>query len=360
MKTIEQLLKPIISADIQYLLNEQIKVKDFTLQLTNDFNMASKVNDKYIIQAILKTGQGTRSTIKGITANQAPMSIVFQVPLNNVQEFLALLNKYCLATNAYWAEVTDDMQDEDTSTSIEYQYQFAWGVAIPNQIPYDITVKAEDKVKSESIEVEQIVLTGQVTYTSSIKMDDEEYYLYLTGAVPTNVKSLLDSTVEYYQSQGEAYKEEIGIEELPLDLTNYSIGFAIKVNDESTTDYYIVGYTTTLADGYVKIEGIVSDTEDLAPTVNSTTLLSQYQPEKDVSGDTQSLQITIAVMTSNTLHQRLLQLFYTSRTGSSFDFKIRQTRASMSIDTDDIDVIIAINKFKQNGFEYLRITITRV
>lgn len=432
MKTIEQLLKPVIAADIQSLLNELDRVNTITLNLTNDFNIQSKDITKNDIQAIIKTGAGTRSTIKGVSAVQTPITIMFQVPMNRTQELLGILNTYCQATNGYTSVVVDDMQDDNAQTSLTYQYSFSWGIAIPNATPYKLTVKSEEEnIENESIDAQLIMLSGQITYTSSMQMDDEEFYLYVEEGVEGTVHSWTEVDEEYYEDQAVELREEMEYSEFSETPSDYEIGYTFKLTlaiplrsitkaeydagtfkfqvttnpGETVTDvmsaietqepqlygdiqegmhgndntviradsgegysYWTVRHddiylTKTISngyvDGYVKIEGIITNNESLTPTINSTSLMEQYKPALNVVGDTQQLVIQIAVMTSNKLHAFLLNKFYTVRTGTSFDVTMKQTRESLNVDLEDIAAKVVLSLTKQNGFEYLTITITK-
>jgi len=69
MKTIEQLLKPIIKGDLQELLDQAgIEGDKYTLKLTNDLRQQQISDDRFTISAIFKTGAGTRSDIPGLNA----------------------------------------------------------------------------------------------------------------------------------------------------------------------------------------------------------------------------------------------------------------------------------------------------
>lgn len=293
MKTIEQLMQPIIKTDIQYLLDRENTVNKYNLLLTNNFNIQSKNNDQYDIQAITQAGQGTLTQIPGAKAVQTPFQIIFQIPVNYGDRFIKILNTYILAVNAVWSEVTDDLDDDDTATEETYQYRLVWRSPIISGSPYDIQVKSE-QYESESISVVQIVLSGDVTHTSTFKMDDEELYLKM-GAMTE----------------------------------------------------------------YEKIIGITSEAEPLSPTINQTNLMEVYNTKKDVNGDSQNLQVTVAVQLTNPLHEKLMRLYYDDRTSDSFDGQLKRIRKSLNINQEGINVLINLNRYKQNGFEYLQINLVR-
>lgn len=293
MKTIEQLLQPIIKGDIQYLLDRENTANIYNLLLTENFNMQSKDNDRYDIQAITQSGQGTLTQIPGAKAIQTPFQVIFQIPLNYQQSFIKIINTYILASNAVWSEVIDDLDDDDVATEERYQYKLVWKSPIVNAAPFSVQVKS-DEYEAESIDMIQVVLSGDVTHTSSFAMDDETFYLWL----------------------------------------------------DSQADY-------------VKIQGITGENEPLNPTINQTQLIGDYNTKKDVNGDSQVLNLTLAVQTSNVLHKELIELYYATRTNTTFNSKLKRVRKSLNVDKID-DVIIGLNRYKQNGFEYLQLTITRM
>lgn len=295
MKTIEQLLQPLIKTDIQYLLNKENTDNHYTLALTNNFNTQSKDNDRYDIQAITQSGQGVLTQLPNTKAVQTPLQLIFQIPVNYQKRFIKILNKYILTTNAVWSEVIDDLEDDELSTEEKYQYRLVWKAPIISGTPFDIQVKSEnEELDSESVNMIQVILMGDVTHTSSFAMDDETLYLW---------------------SETES--------------------------------------------NYLKIEGITAENEPLSPTINQTQLVDSYQTKKDVNGDSQVLNLTLAVQTSNLLHKELIELYYNeNRNNISFDSKLKRVRKSIVLDKT-YDVIISLNRYKQNGFEYLQLTITR-
>jgi len=366
MKTIEQLLRPVIKTDIQYLLNLENKEDKYTLLLTENFNMQNKMNTEYTIQAITQSGQGALTQLPNVKAVQTPLSIVFQIPVNYQRDFIKVLNTYILATNAVWSQVIDDLEDNDALTQEAYQYRLIWRSPIVSGSPYDIQVKS-DKYDADSISVIQIVLVGEVIHTSSFAMNDEELYLFCED-VDTYVNAWKSSNESAYNAAEEDMKSTVvNLDTYPAiptgyEAANYELGHVLRVSNGILPEeftYYSVGQNIITTDRYVLIEGIVSENEPLSPIINQTELVEQYLPEKDISGDSQTLNLSLAVQTSNPLHEKLLRLYYSNRTSTSFDIKMKRVRKSLSITQTDIDMIMSLNRSIQNGFEYLGLTLTR-
>ena len=296
-KTIEQLLKPVILTDIQSLLTQAGADGDlYTLKLTNDLKFQEKAETRFTISAIIKTGQGTRSDIPGINALQSSIMIIFQMDANYVQEFLTIINTYCSLTNAYKSTVVDDLSDDDTETSITYEYRFSWGLATPTGTPFDVNVAVtgEPGVTSETIQMEQVILTGSVYYSDVLKMDDNQLYLYIP------------------------------------------------------------------AKGYIQVIGIQDYEDDLSPMVTSTSLVDQYQPEYDVTGDTLTGTYNLIRIPGDEVHDYLVKLMHSSRTSSSFDMNVKILVNSLSITETDVPVILSNIKLRKvQGFEYISFSLTR-
>jgi hypothetical protein len=215
-----------------------------------------------------------------------------------------------------------------------------------------------------------VILTGDVTSTSSFAMDDEELYLWLEDAVDSTEKAWLASDSSYWDSQLESNRDT-HIASDPADLSvpssydpdTYDEGFALKVTDGAvpeTAEYYILGLNDIVVDGYVQIQGITAESEPLQPTLNQTQIISQRNPSMDVNGDSQVLNVTVAVQTSNILHRRLIELFYSNaRTNATYDMTVKRVRKSIGITRTGVEYTMSLNRYKQNGFEYLQITLSR-
>jgi hypothetical protein len=304
MRTIEQLLKPIIQEDINYLLNLNQKTLEYNLTIGEGLSIQENLDTIDNIRAAIKFGQGLLTQIPNAKAVQTPLQIIFQIPLNLKNDFIKIINNYILASNAVWSEVTDDLEDDDLSTQETYQYKLVWKSPITNDTSYDVVLKSKDvNFNHESVEMIQVILFGDVTSTSSFAMNDEELYLYFPD---------------------------------------------IEVNDGGG------------ADGYAIIQGITAENESLQSTVNQTQLISERNPKKDTNGDSQSLNLTLAIQTKNELHKKLLEMYYSdTRDNSSFDIKMKRYRKSLSLIKTDINCKMSLNRYIQNGFEYIQVTLTR-
>jgi hypothetical protein len=246
-KTIEQLLKPIIKADLQSLLDQAgIESDKYTLKLTNDLRRQQLSDDRFTISAIIKTGSGTRSDIPGLNAIESSIMILFQLDANYIQRFISILNTYCQLTNSYKATVTDDMADDPMTPAVTYEYQFKWGLAVPNGTPYDVSVKVtnEPGITQETIQMEQVVLTGSVIYSDVLKLDDEEIFIEVPGTERGQLNKWADSGSATFLA-----KQEKSRMTLPF---GFSFSFR-KVTDFGTFDNLAIAVVA--ADEYVTANG---------------------------------------------------------------------------------------------------------
>lgn len=371
MKTIEQLLKPVIEGDINYLLGTKNKTELYELELSENMSLQSMTSTKYNIQSIIKFGQGLLTQIPGSKAVQTPLQLIFQVPINFKSEFIKIINTYILSSNAVWSEVTDDLEDDDLTTSETYQYRLVWHSPSINDNSFQVFVKSEDEfLDKESIEMVHVVLTGDVTSTSSYAMDDEELYLWVENGVESTENEWQNSNAAYYESQPTENRESVVASD-PFDLSvptgydpeSYAVGYALKVSDGSVPEsakYYVIGLNDIMIDGYVKIQGITAESEPLQPTINQTQVIDSRNPVIDINGDSQVLNITIAIQTSNILHKKLINMYLSdSRTNASFDILFKRVRKSLGVTKSDIECTMSLNRYKQNGFEYIQLTLAR-
>ena len=174
MKTIEQLLKPIIKGDLQALLTAACAQGDaYTLKLTNDFRHEQPTDDRFTIAGIIRTGDGTRTSVPGINALQSTIQMIFRVDVNFTQKLLSVLNQYCRLTNATKYTVTDEQAEDPLAEILNYEYSISWNLPIPSGTVNDVVVKAnEPGITSETIQTEHVIITGVLTYSDDLKLYD--------------------------------------------------------------------------------------------------------------------------------------------------------------------------------------------
>lgn len=179
-RTIEQLMKPVIKADLLSLLSGS----GYNLRMGNDIMHADASDTKKTIVCILRTGKGTRSDIDGVVAVGSTVSMAFRVNQNYVQDFLKVLNTYCEASMQFYGTVTDDMEDEPESPAVTYTYKLLWDTATSQGIPFEVSLKYEGPridLKNESNPMTFVYLTGYIRYADKLFFDDEELFFLIGG-----------------------------------------------------------------------------------------------------------------------------------------------------------------------------------
>ena len=180
-QTIEQLLKATIAGDIQaHLVTE---ASGYTLSTVNDLRFNTEADTIKVIQACIKTGNGTRSNVPDFEAGQSAVTIIFQLDANYLQRFLQVLNDYCSQSTAQPGTVIDTRDDEPTEDDITYKYRLEWGAAITSGTPQDVQFAAEagTGLQYETGAVEQVILTGTVYYSTNFIQDDETVFVKISA-----------------------------------------------------------------------------------------------------------------------------------------------------------------------------------
>jgi hypothetical protein len=194
--------------------------------------------------------------------------ILFQLDANYIQRFISILNTYCQVTNSYKATVTDDIADDPLTPAVTYEYRFKWALAVPNGTPYDVSVKVtnEPGITQESIQMEQVVLTGSVIYSDVLKLDDEEYYIEVPGSEAFVYLSWFGSTSTEFLTLAEKMRMT-----LPHD---FSFEFR-KISDFGAFDN--LALATIYADEYVSTNG--GSTIGIYWRATADMILSEYSTE---------------------------------------------------------------------------------
>jgi hypothetical protein len=366
-KTIEQILKPVIQEDIQYLLDRQQEA--FKIRITNDFKVSTENDDANTIHAIIKTGAGTRATVPGIKAIRSPITIIFQVPINYLQKAIAAINLYAEITNTTPSQIIDDNADDETEGPITYEYKFEWGTSIPTGLPYDtqVVVLDDPNIQEETIQVEQILLTGAIIYTEDLAIEDNEVFMFIAEeAVPFTWVQTTQSYWQIYGTPGSIYD----LDQTDQPMPNPAILPSAADAPENTAARIIYNaYADTMVevyykregkDGYVKINGVVDDQEEIQPSIETINLVDQYKPNHKVVGDIQVLSMNILRIPGDPVHDKLMSKFYETRNTQSFDATIKTVCHSLNETKSGIHVVITnLKRNKVGGFEYLSFSAMR-
>ena len=348
--TIEQLLKPIIKADIQSLLTAYATnstTEEYTLKVANDIRHQDKMDDMFSISAVITTGDDRPNGTKDIMAWNKSLMMIFRVPVNYIQEFAGLIKDYCDATWDRVSTATDTRNTEPTQADIAYQYRFTWQSAKPQGEPYSIVVKAlpNSDYKEESIMVREFVVIGSMFYSSNVPMDDQTFSLELQNGTEPD----LDTRV-WLSAVEDDWNEAVGVLKLSniyqtnLSMlaswlsvhpaTDYPVGTVLKatLTESSTVVYKIVGTTGTQPHyEYYPLLGRIKGQAAIQPAFNPTKLVDQDTPEYDLDAVARTKGFSVYRILGDVLHNHLLNLFYTSDTATKFDCKIKMTVTSLSI-----------------------------
>ena len=298
-KTIEQLLKPVIAADLQALLTAEHATNPnfpvMTLSLVNDIRMASQNDIAGTVPGVVQTGKATNSSIYGIVMRKVPASIMFRVENNYLQEFLAILNTYAAAVNNYNNTVVDGMETDSTADDITYQYYFQWDTAQPVGDPFSVTVKKtvvkKDEAKEDTVIMRIVAFSGAIFHGINLPLRDTVVSLYI-GTAWQEIK---------YEAEGAA---------------------------------------------------------SLDPAFQSTLLVDQDLPEVDCVGDTHVQAFRVTRVPGDPVQDYILGLFYGSRTAISFDVVAKVVVTSLSITKTYNAKLSGIKQLRVQDGENLQFTVT--
>ncbi len=347
--TIEQLLKPIIKADIQSLLTAYATnstTEEYTLKVANDIRHQDKLDDMFSISAVITTGDDRPNGTKDIMAWNKSLMMIFRVPVNYIQEFAGLIKDYCDATWDRVSTATDTRDTEPTEADIAYQYRFTWQSAKPQGEPYSIVVKAlpNSDYKEESIMVREFVVIGSMFYSSNVPMDDQSFSVYLqTGTAPDpSTNTWENSDEEAYNTADDELKVSISVDDaagyiawaVAHPATGYDTYTVLRVFFVDTSNYLYkiaIASGTNPTYGYVPLLGRIKGQAAIQPAFNPTKLVDQDTPEYDLDAVARTKGFSVYRILGDILHNHLLNLFYTSDTATKFDCVIKMTVTSLSI-----------------------------
>lgn len=346
--TIEQLLKPIIKADIQSLLTAYATnsaTELYTLKLTNDIRHQDKNDSLFTISSIITTGDDRPSGTKDVMAWNKSLMLIFRVDVNYIQQFAGIIKDYCDATWDRVSSVTDTRDTQPSDSDITYQYRFTWQSAKPQGEPYSIVVKANSSEYNEqSIMVREFVVIGSIFYSSNLPMEDSTFSIYLeNGTEPDpSTNTWENSTEEVWNATDESNRLSISVNDVAAYLawafahpaTGYDTYTALRVFFVDTSLYY---YKLAVASGtmptyaYIPLLGRIKGQSNLAPAFTPTKLVEQTIPKYDLDAVGRTKAFSVQRILNNVLHDHLLNLYYSSDSATMFDCVVKMTVASLSI-----------------------------
>ncbi|MDP3129763.1 MAG: hypothetical protein Q8N15_00365 [Bacillota bacterium] len=303
MKTIEQLMKPVILADLQYLINLIPATEQPELKLTNDLRHAEATDTEKTIAALMMTGRPVRSN-QAVHAINVPLTMMFRVSSGRLQKLLRLLNQYCVATNTYKSTVIDQREDESTELPITYQYRLFWDGPTPTGAVYPVRVAVFNNtaIKSDSADMQLVIMTGSITYTKDLALDEESRFL----RVP------LDAEGKYASTNG------------------------------------------TL--NYVEIAGVGEVSGEIAAALDATSLVEEFKASMAVAGDSEGFSIQFVRIAGNPAHDMIMDLWYKARAIGTMRMQMKFTNSEL-VKTEYRDVIVTnVKKIERGGFLYVTVS----
>lgn len=298
-RTIEQLLKPVISAGVQTLLDAfeyadpDNNVVSRTLVLGNDLKYKARTDAKTTIKGVLKTTIGTRSDVPGITAVSSGITLYFLVEANWVQDFLGVLNLYCAGTHNVVATVTDDIEDTGTS-DITYSYVVQWQTPVVQSFD-------SEALNNEPVKTALVLLQGTLNYSQQLAYNDE----------------------------------------------TISFQFLETVNGVPNTPVYY------------PLLGIVSQKKALNPSIGATALVNYLLPKYKVTAETEQYTFTVTRIPDNKVHDLLFALFHATRTTGSYDTTVKFVGAHESSTSTMTCKISGLSLDTTNGVQYITFALIR-
>lgn len=165
IKTFEQIFKNELKNMITNLCNKDIVI-------SNDVNFKPLEEDINSIVGIIKSGNGTKSYVRGYDFTTYPINISFILDVNYLQEFLGRLNLVAESSGLF---KTVNYNNKD------YTYQAVFNTPMSMGNPVDIRCK-EKKVK-----VQIVSMMGNIVYTSNGCIVPKEFTLQIgTTEYPVN------------------------------------------------------------------------------------------------------------------------------------------------------------------------------
>ena len=348
--TLEQLLKPIIKADIQSLLTAYASnstTEEYTIKLANDLRYQDKTDNRFSISSVIQTGDDRPTGTKDVMAWNKSLMMIFRVDVNYIQSFAGILRDYCTLTQDRVASATDTRDTEPAESDITYQYRISWQSSKPQGEPYSVVVKAQAgfDYKEESIMVRDFVVIGSIFYSTNIPMEDQAFYINLeNGTEPDlDTRAWLNAIEDdWNEAVGELKLSNIYQTNLSMlttwlsvhPATDYPVGTVLKatLTESSTIVYKIVGTTGTQPHfEYYPLLGRIRGQSAIQPALTPTKLVGQDVPKYDLDAVGRTKAFSVQRILNDLLHNYLLNLFYSVDTATKFDCQVKITVTSLSI-----------------------------
>lgn len=343
LKTIEQLLKPIIQQTIQTLLtgySENTGSSLYTLKMANNLRFFDKNDTAKVIPAIIQGGTQKRSTTRDLLEWQKTFAINFRVEVNYLQEVMAILETYMMATNRYVSEVTDTRDHEPIESDVVYKYYFVWDFANKSGDPVFDEVKADSNnegIERETRQFQYVYLSGSVYYSVGAPIDDHRFGIYLLSGTAPGPNKWSGVSESDYNAATTKLDFGIAIDELTVELPDateyvtYSVGRVYLTTEEEYRYFKAVPDGVVDVYEYVPLLGKVQNQTQLQPSFNVTPLVNQGFPEYGLIASSFTKTYTVGRILGNVLHDFLMRKYFEGDTETKYDCQVEIKIISLNI-----------------------------
>lgn len=150
MQSFEQVYKNVLKEDLENLLQRKVFI-------TNDISYRPLEQDKSSVVAVIKSAQGTKSSVPSYDLNTLPLNTYFIVEANYLQEFIGALNGYIKVHNG-------------RAKTIELNEQLSYYRAIYNN-PTPVGSTFDLQAPNKTFKAVMVLLTGSIVHSSNVLLD---------------------------------------------------------------------------------------------------------------------------------------------------------------------------------------------
>ena len=230
--TFEQKLKEILKSDLGAIFGA-LSEHEMIVSVANDV-ASDRLDYKNSLLAIIKTGQGLRSSTPGFDNVQLPLTINFYFQRNFLSKFLSEINEYIKVKNAVGFATEMDME------TVYYKIGYTSPFVMQGNSTWHI------KGSNVTLEMAQVTLMAECLYSAQVEYN-QPVIKFIHNGVTYDIKNVLrysinsEPATDTYQPVGATLtkKEIISYE------SSISIGIA-KVKDDAFINLIIANFTTPI------------------------------------------------------------------------------------------------------------------
>ncbi len=230
--TFEQKLKEILKSDLGAIFGYETDHK-MIVSVANDV-ASDRLDYKNSLLAIIKTGQGLRSSTPGFDNVQLPLTINFYFQRNFLPTFLSEINEYIKSKNAIGFSTTYDLE------TVYYKIVYT--------SPYVMQGNATWHIKGSNVTLEmaQVTLMAECVYSTQVEYN-QPVIKFTHNGTEYDIKNVLRYSINS-EPATEAYKS-IGEDITKKTIISYesSISLGIpKVKDDEFVSFIIDNFATPI------------------------------------------------------------------------------------------------------------------